>query len=86
MPTWMGLLLERLLKKQCVVGNKRDGRPGEGYDDAGELTWWWDHYQLPEDCGPIPVQSPHDPEATYSGHSESEIAHEVQVAETYHAG
>ena len=29
-------LLERLLREQCVVGNKRDGRPGEGDDDAGE--------------------------------------------------
>ena len=28
-------LLERLLREQCVVGNKRDGRPGEGDDDAG---------------------------------------------------
>ena len=29
-------LLERLLREQCVVGNKRDGRPGEDDDDAGE--------------------------------------------------
>ena len=28
-------LLERLLREQCVVGNKRDGRPGEGDDDRG---------------------------------------------------
>ena len=50
-------LLERLLREQCVVGNKRDGRPGEGDDDAGEGA-------VPSPsgtrrrCGPIPCNRP----------------------------
>ena len=57
-------LLERLLREQCVVGNKRDGRPGEGDDDAGEgavpIT-----LRDPKEVRRFPA-SPHDPEATYS--------------------
>ena len=60
-------LLERLLREQCAVGNKRDGRPGEGDDDAGEgavpIT-----LRDPKEVRSDSLQSPHDPEATYSGH------------------
>ena len=56
-------LLERLLREQCVVGNKRDGRPGEGDDDAGEgavpIT-----LRDPKEVRSDSLQSPHDPEAT----------------------
>ena len=55
-------LLERLLREQCVVGNKRDGRPGEGDDDAGEgavpIT-----LRDPKEVRSDSLQSPHDPEA-----------------------
>ena len=75
-------LLERLLREQCVVGNKRDGRPGEGDDDAGEgavpIT-----LRDPKEVRSDSLQSPHDPEATYSGHKGK--GYEVQVAETCHA-
>lgn len=72
-------LLQRLLREQCVVGRHREGLPGDDDDDAGE--------------GRVPValkepkavradslQSPHDPDATYSGHKGK--GYEVQVAET----
>lgn len=72
-------LLERLLREQCHVGRHRDGRPGEDDDDAGE--------------GKVPIalkeakevrsdslQSPHDPDLTYSGHKGK--GYEVQIAET----
>ena len=75
-------LLERLLREQCVVGNKRDGRPGEGDDDAGEgavpIT-----LRDPKEVRSDSLQSPHDPEATYSGHKGK--GYEVQVVETCHA-
>ena len=75
-------LLERLLREQCVVGNKRDERPGEGDDDAGEgavpIT-----LRDPKEVRSDSLQSPHDPEATYSGHKGK--GYEVQVAETCHA-
>jgi len=73
-------LLERLLKEQCeVVGGKE--HPSKDDDDSGE--------------GGVPVvlkkakevssdslQSPHDPDVTYSGHKGK--GYEVQVAETCH--
>ena len=73
-------LLERLLKEQCeVVGDKE--RPSKDDDDSGE--------------GGVPVllkkakevnsdslQSPHDPDVTYSGHKGK--GYEVQVSETCH--
>ena len=65
-----------------MVGNKRDGRPGEGDDDAGEgavpIT-----LRDPKEVRSDSLQSPHDPEATYSGHKGK--GYEVQVAETCHA-
>ena len=52
-------LLERLLREQCVVGNKRAGRPGEGDDDAGEgavpIT-----LRDPKEVRSDSLQSPHD--------------------------
>ena len=73
-------LLERLLREQCVVGNKRDGRPGEGDDDAGEgavpIT-----LRDPKEVRSDSLQSPHDPEATYSGHK----GKGYEVPETCHA-
>ena len=74
-------LLRRLLHEQCHVGKHGDGRPEDDDDDAGE--------------GKVPValkdpaevradslQSPHDPDATYSGHKGK--GYEVQVAEPCH--
>lgn len=72
-------LLERLLREQCEVGGKGDGRPGEDEDDAGEgnvpIT-----LKDPKQVRPDSLQSPHDPETTYSGHKGK--GYEVQVAET----
>lgn len=72
-------LLERLLREQCVVGNQRDKRPGEDDDDAGEGSvpiTLKDPWEVRSDS----LQSPHDPEVTYSGHKGK--GYEVQVAET----
>ena len=76
-------LLERLLHEQCHVGRHRDGRPGADDDDAAE--------------GKVPIalkeakevrsssmQTPHDPEVTYSGHKGK--GYEVQVSETCEEG
>ena len=49
------------------LGNKRDGRPGEGDEDNSQK-------EVRSDS----LQSPHDPEATYSGHKGK--GYEVQVA------
>jgi len=71
-------LLERLLREQCEVGGRGDGRPGEGDDDAGE-----DSVSItlkdPKQVRPDSLQSPHDTETTY-GHKGK--GYEVQVAET----
>jgi hypothetical protein len=74
-------LLERLLREQCHVGRHRDGRPGDDDDDAGEgkvPVALKDPREVPADS----LQSPHDPDATYSGHKGK--GYEVQVAETCH--
>lgn len=72
-------LLERLLNEQCHVGRHRDGRPGDDDDDAGEgkvpIA-----LKEPKELRPDSLQSPHDPEVTYSGHKGK--GYEVQVAET----
>ena len=60
-------LLERLLREQCHVGKHRDGRPGDDDDDAGECkvpVALKDPKQVSADS----LQSPHDPDVTYSGH------------------
>ena len=74
-------LLERLLREQCHVGRHRDGRPGDDDDDAGEgkvpIA-----LKDPKEVRPDSLQSPYDPEVTYSGHKGK--GYEVQVAETCH--
>ncbi len=74
-------LLERLLREQCHVGKHRDGRPRDDDDDAGECkvpVALKDPKQVSADS----LQSPHDPDVTYSGHKGK--GYEVQVAETCH--
>lgn len=72
-------LLQRLLREQCVVGSDADGRPGQEDDDAGEgkvpIA-----LKDPKEVRSDSLQSPHDPEATYSGHKGK--GYEVQVVET----
>jgi len=72
-------LLERLLQEQCHVGKRGDGRPEADDDDAGEgkvpIT-----LKEPKEVRSDSLQSPHDPDATYSGHKGK--GYEVQVAET----
>ena len=72
-------LLERLLQEQCHVGKHRDGRPESDDDDAGEgkvpIA-----LKKPKEVRPDSLQSPHDSDATYSGHKGK--GYEVQVAET----
>ena len=75
-------LLERLLREQCVVGNKRDGRPGEGDDDAGGRGGAH-HPQGPEGGAVrFPAIAPRP-----GGHLQraQRQGYEVQVAETCHA-
>ena len=70
-------LLERLLREQCHVGKHQDGRPGDDDDDAGECkvpVALKDPKQVSADS----LQSPHDPDVTYSGHKGK--GYEVQVA------
>ena len=72
-------LLERLLREQCHVGRHGDGRPRDDDDDAGEgkvpIA-----LKSPKEVRPDSLQSPYDPEVTYSGHKGK--GYEVQVAET----
>jgi hypothetical protein len=72
-------LLERLLREQCHVGRHRDGRPETDDDDVGEgkvpIA-----LRDPKEVRPDSLQSPHDPDVTYSGHKGK--GYEVQVAET----
>ena len=72
-------LLERLLREQCHVGRHGDGRPGADDDDAGEgkapIA-----LREPGEVRPDSLQTPHDPQVTYSGHKGK--GYEVQVAET----
>jgi hypothetical protein len=72
-------LLERLLAEQCDIGEKKDGRPGEGDDDAGEGSVPI-ILKDPKQVRPDSLQSPHDAQVTYSGHKGK--GYEVQVAET----
>ena len=73
-------LLERLLREQCHVGKHQDGRPRDDDDDAGEckVPVALKDLQVSADS----LQSPHDPDVTYSGHKGK--GYEVQVAETCH--
>ena len=63
------------------VGKHQDGRPRDDDDDAGECkvpVALKDPKQVSADS----LQSPHDPDVTYSGHVGK--GYEVQVAETCH--
>jgi hypothetical protein len=74
-------LLERLLREQCRVGQRGDGRPEDDDDDAGEVpvpVALKDPQEVPANS----LQSPYDAEVTYSGHKGK--GYEVQVAETCH--
>ena len=72
-------LLKRLLEEQCEVGKQGDGCPGEDDDDGGEglvpIA-----LKEPAKVRSDSLQSPHDTDATYSGHKGK--GYEVQVAET----
>ncbi len=73
-------LLQRLLQEQCDVVKKKQ-RPARDDDDAGEG-------RVPvvlkpaKEVSSASLQSPHDPDATYSGHKGK--GYEVQIAETCH--
>ena len=60
-------LLERLLGEQCHVGRHKDGRPGADDDDAGEGKVPV-ALREPREVRSSSMQTPHDPEVTYSGH------------------
>lgn len=72
-------ILERLLREQCYIDGKGDGRPGEADDDAGDgsvpIT-----LKKPGEVESNSLQSPFDVEVTYSGHKGK--GYEVQIAET----
>lgn len=72
--------LERLLNEQCeVVGDEE--RPSDDDDDSGEggaPVILKEAKKVSSDS----LQSPHDPDVTYSGHKGK--GYEVQVAETCH--
>jgi hypothetical protein len=76
-------LLQRLLEEQCDIGKQSDGCPERDDDDAGEglvpIA-----LKDPGHVGSDSLQSPHDPDATYSGHKGK--GYEVQVAETCDEG
>jgi hypothetical protein len=71
-------LLERLLEEQCEIA-KNEERPRDDDDDSGEG-------QVPvklkeaKEVGSDSMQSPHDPDVTYSGHKGK--GYEAQVTET----
>ena len=76
-------LLERLLREQCHVGRHGDGRPGPDDDDVSEgkvpIA-----LKDPKEVRSDSMQTPHDPEVTYSGHKGK--GYEVQVSETCEEG
>ena len=76
-------LLERLLHEQCHVGRHRDGRPSADDDDAeeGKVPV---ALREPKEVRSSSMQTPHDPEVTYSGHKGK--GYEVQVSETCEEG
>ena len=76
-------LLDRLLREQCHVGRHGDGRPGADDDDAtaGKVPT---ALKEPREVRSYSMQTPHDPEVTYSGHKGK--GYEVQVSETCEEG
>jgi len=74
-------LLQRLLAEQCEVVEDQQGPSGDD-DDHGEGGVPV-RLKEPQAVSSASLQSPHDPDATYSGHKGK--GYEVQVAETCHA-
>ena len=71
-------LLERLLSEQCTVGaNASKPRDDDDDRDDGAAPV---ELKDPAEIGGKSLQTPHDPDATYSGHKGK--GYEVQVAET----
>lgn len=73
-------LLERLLADQCELQRKREA-PAKDDDDRGEggapvIV------KEPKEVSSASLQTPHDPDVTYSGHKGK--GYEVQLAETCH--
>ena len=75
------LLLERLLEEQCEVVSQKV-KPRDDDDDAGEGGVPVETKE-PKEVGSNSLQTPHDPDVTYSGHKGK--GYEVQVTETCHA-
>ena len=70
--------LERLLAEQCVVGSGAS-KPREDDDDKGDGAAPVE-LKPPQDVESTSLQTPHDPDVTYSGHKGK--GYEVQVVET----
>jgi hypothetical protein len=73
-------VLERVLREQCDV-TPRAPKGGDDDDDAGERPAPV-KTKAPEDVSSASLQTPHDPDVTYSGHKGK--GYSVQVAETCH--
>jgi hypothetical protein len=71
-------LLARLLEEQCEV-SRRKRRPDRDDDDAGEGGVPVE-LKAPKEVSSSSLQTPHDPDVTYSGHKGK--GYEVQIAET----
>jgi len=74
------VLLERLLEEQCEVV-ERKASPRDDDDDAGEGGVAVE-VREPKEVSGDSLQTPHDPDVTYSGHKGK--GYEVQVTETCH--
>jgi hypothetical protein len=75
-------LLIRLRDEQCTMADGRKD-PGDDDDDRGEGGSAVEP-KVPKDIKSSSMQTPHDPDATYSGHKGK--GYEVQVAETVDNG
>lgn len=76
LPSWV--LVQRLFSEQCEVG--APAACEEGADDAGEEAAPAAPKEAKE-VGSGSLQTPHDPDVTYSGHKGK--GYEVQIAETF---
>ncbi|MFQ5507345.1 MAG: transposase [Planctomycetota bacterium] len=72
------VLLERLLSEQCEIGGKAS-KPRDDDDDRDDGPAPVDPKE-PREIGGKSLQTPHDPDATYSGHKGK--GYETQVVET----
>lgn len=70
-------LLVRLLSEQCALGKASKPRDDDDDRDDGAAPV---ELKDPQEIGGGSLQTPHDPDATYSGHKGK--GYEVQVAET----